>query len=65
MFPDKVLRFSPYEKEQPDSVAVSLSIRYQSLQTKIDGSMDIFKVIKEEGPLLLVNLLMSSYQKIS
>ncbi|NMA02312.1 MAG: TraB/GumN family protein [Clostridia bacterium] len=54
------------EEEQPDSVAVELcQSRYQSITDKDRWeSMDIFKVIKEgKAPLLLVNLLMSSYQK--
>lgn len=54
------------EMEMPDSVCVELCQgRYESLKDKDKWkSMDIFKVIKEKkSTLLLMNLIMSSYQK--
>ncbi|RXJ04009.1 TraB/GumN family protein [Anaerobacillus alkaliphilus] len=54
------------ERERPDSVCIELDEqRYQSI---MDGNkwkeMDIFKVIKEKkATLLLMNLLISSFQK--
>jgi len=54
------------EIERPDSVCVELDEkRFQTLQEGNDWkNMDIFKVIKEKkSTLLLVNLLLSSFQK--
>ncbi|MFA9558849.1 TraB/GumN family protein [Evansella sp. AB-rgal1] len=54
------------ETEQPDSVCVELDEqRYQSIvEGKKWKDMDIFKVIKEKkATLLLMNLLVSSFQK--
>ncbi len=54
------------ERERPDSVCIELDQqRYQSI---IDGNkwreMDIFKVVKEKkATLLLMNLIISSFQK--
>lgn len=54
------------EEEQPDTVCVELcQSRYQSITDNDKWkNTDIFKIIKGgKAPLLLVNLLMSSYQK--
>ncbi|MBU9711535.1 TraB/GumN family protein [Evansella tamaricis] len=54
------------EREKPDTVCVELDEqRYQSIQAGNKWKdMDIFKVIKEKkATLLLMNLIMSSFQK--
>ncbi len=54
------------EAEKPDSVCIELDEqRYQSIMDRQSWkNMDIFKVIKEKkAPLLLMNLLISSFQK--
>ncbi|MFP4446940.1 MAG: TraB/GumN family protein, partial [Desulfosudaceae bacterium] len=54
------------EEEQPDTVCVELcQSRYHSLRHKDQWrQMDIFKVVKEKQAfLLLMNLLLASFQK--
>lgn len=54
------------EREQPDTVCVELcQSRYESIVNRDKWkNMDIFKIIKEKkSSLLLVHLLMSSFQK--
>ena len=54
------------EAEKPDTVAVELcAVRYESINNQDQWkNMDIVKVVKEgKAPLLMVNLILSSFQK--
>ena len=53
------------EIEKPDSVCIELDKdRYKPNKGSKWQDTDIFKVIKKEGTLLLVNLLLSSFQNV-